>query len=141
MRLRRRKTEADISETEAGIDERGRRRQMEEHALVDAETQRRLDREAAARARPAATPEQRYVTSRSLLDRDRSAAQRASSMIGGPQSEAFGSSARQAAALGMAGLPVYDYTGMTELARAGAGASAAAETEAGRRRRMLLGEQ
>jgi hypothetical protein len=51
MRLRRRKTEADISETEAGIDERGRRRQMEEHALVDAEAERRQARKDAETAR------------------------------------------------------------------------------------------
>lgn len=64
------------------------------------------------------------------------AAQRAVSAVGGTTGRAYGDMARQLAENAAAGIPTAEYTGMTELARAGAGASQAAETAAGEERRQ-----
>lgn len=79
---------------------------------------------------------QRYRTFQNAFDSNRTAAQRASSMMGGPQSTAYGDSARQMMALQAAGLPLTELTGMRDLAQAMSSSSAAATTSAGESQRQ-----
>lgn len=70
---------------------------------------------------------QQYQNWLNQFQRGQTAAQRATSLIAGQGGQSYGDMTRQLAALAAAGIPIADYTGMTELAKAGAGASAAAE--------------
>lgn len=69
-----------------------------------------------------------------FLENNATPAQRATSLIGGYQGQAFGGMARQMAAMTAAGVPLAEYTGFTELAKAGSAASAKAEEAAGNQR-------
>lgn len=79
---------------------------------------------------------QRYQNFRNLLNRDRTVNQLTSSAIGGHASQAFGDSARQAQALMMAGMPIYDYSGMRDIVQGNAAASGNAVEQAGKNARM-----
>lgn len=67
---------------------------------------------------------------------EQTAAQRAMSMTGGMTGQAYSDMTRQMLANTLAGVPQTEYTGMTELAKAGAGASQAATEQAGKNNRL-----
>ena len=116
-----------------------RNRQSSERARAEQQ-----NRQAASQARSAAEgpmgsqsgfqQAQRYRNMLEMFRRGQTGPQRAVSMIGGPQSQAYGDMARQMAALQASGIPIAEYTGMTELAKALGGSSAEAERAAGQGR-------
>lgn len=65
-----------------------------------------------------------------------SPSQKGTSLVGGMQGQAYADMAGKMAAMQAAGVPIADYTGFTELAKAGAGASAAAVGQAGENQRQ-----
>ena len=77
---------------------------------------------------------QRVQNFRRGLDSDRTAAQRASSAVGGVSSTAFGDSARQAQALQMGGFQPYEYTGMRDIVMGNSAASGEAQRGASNER-------
>lgn len=76
------------------------------------------------------SPQARYRAWQKEFEGGQTAAQKATNMIGGMQSTAYGDLTNQLAALAAAGIPIGKYTGFSELAAAGADASAAAEAGA-----------
>lgn len=141
---RRRKEQMALAERRRQEQLQEQARQRQEAMMRDQQRQGRMDqqRQEAMESGPYGKQSgfqdaRRAQNFRNSLDANRTAAQRASSMVGGGASQAFGDSARQAQAMMMAGLPIYDYTGMKDIVAGNAGASQAAVGQAGENLRQM----